>query len=256
VPRIHLHELAQPDAERLLAETRTAVVVAGSVEQHGPHLPLGTDWLAALGIGERVAGLLGCPLLSLSPVGVAPYHGSWRGSLSLRPETLVALFVDVADGLVAAGVERLLVVNWHEGNTATLRLAAQEAQLRHERLQVVIAEAHVVARDLSGGELPLTHAGALEAAAVLAVDERLVDVTRAVNATPDEVGDEGHELFRRRDVFPVLRDFRDVAPTGWYGQPGDATKERADELFARVAEHVAARARESWDGLDARRSGS
>ncbi len=251
--RVHLHELPQPEAERVLAETRTAVVVAGSVEQHGPHLPLGTDWLAALGIGERVAQLLGAPLALLSPVGVAPYHGSWPGSLSLRPETLVALFVDVSDGLAAAGVERLLVVNWHEGNTATLRLAAQEAQLRHESLQVVIAEAHVAARDLSGGELPLTHAGSLETAAVLAVDEGLVDVALAVNATPDDIGDEGHELFRRRDVFPVLRDFHDVAPTGWYGHPDEVTKERSDELMARVAEHVAARALDAWEALEARR---
>lgn len=250
--RLYLHELPQPEAERLLATTRTAVLVAGSVEQHGAHLPLGTDWLAALGIGERAADLLGAPLALLGPVGVAPYHGSWPGSLSLRPETLVALFVDVTAGLAAAGVTRLLVVNWHEGNTATLRLAAQEAQLRHEGLQVVIAEAHVAARDLSGGELPLTHAGALETAAVLAVDEGLVDVSQAANATPDDVGEEGHELFRRRDVFPILRDFRDVAPTGWYGHPGEATKERADELFARVAEHVVARAREAWDALEER----
>jgi len=251
--RVLLHELAQPDAERMLAETRTAVLVAGSVEQHGPHLPLGTDYLAALGIGERVAELLGAPLAVLSPVGVAPYHGAWRGSLSLRPETLISLFVDVAAGLAAAGAERLLAVNWHEGNTATLRLAAQEAQLRHERLQVAIAETHVAARDLSNGELPLTHAGALETAAVLAVDETLVDLSRATNATPDEVGDEGHELFRRRDVFPVLRDFRDVAPTGWYGSPADVTRERAEELMARVAEHVAARAVEAWETLERRR---
>jgi creatinine amidohydrolase len=254
VPRFLLHELAQPEAAQALAETRTAVVVAGSVEQHGPHLPLGTDYLAALGIGERVAGLLGAPLAVLSPVGVAPYHRFWPGSLSLRPETLVALFVDVAAGLVAAGVERLLAVNWHEGNTATLRLAAQEAQLRHEHLQVAIAEAHLVALDLSGGELPLTHAGSLETAAVLAVDESLVDLARATDATPDEIGAEGHELFRRRDVFPVLRDFRDVAPSGWYGDPEAVTRERAEELLVGVAERIAARARETWETLERRKS--
>jgi creatinine amidohydrolase len=250
---LHLHELAQPEAERLLAETRTAIVVAGSIEQHGPHLPLGTDWLAALGIAERVSVLLRAPLVTLTPVGVAPYHGSWRGSLTLRPETLVALFVDVADGLAAAGVERLLAVNWHEGNTATLRLAAQEAQLRHEHLQVAIAETHIAAHDLAAGALPLTHAGALETAAVLAVDERLVDVSAALGATPDEVGDEGHELFRRRDVFPVLRDFRDVAPTGWYGHPGEVAAERAEELMEQVAGHVAARSTEAWQTLEGRR---
>jgi creatinine amidohydrolase len=250
--RFHLHELAQPEAERLLAETRTAIVVAGSVEQHGPHLPLGTDWLAALGIAERVARLLGAPVVTLSPVGVAPYHGAWAGSLTLRPQTLIDLFVDVVDGLAAAGVERVLLVNWHEGNSATLRLAAHEAHLRHERLQVVIAETHLAARDLAAGELPLTHAGSLEAAAVLGYDESLVRLEHAAGATPDDVGEEGHELFRRHDVYPVLRDFRQVAPTGWYGRAEPVTKERAEELLDGVAGHVAARARETWETLERR----
>lgn len=244
----YLHELSQPEAAARLHEARTAILVVGSVEQHGAHLPLGTDYLAALTVAERVSALLEAPLLPLGPVGVAPYHAAWPGSLTLRPQTLIALLVDVCDGLAAAGVERLLLVNWHEGNTPTLRLAADEAQRRNERLRIVVAETHVAAHELSG--LELTHAGTLETTAVLAHDPALVRLDEARDATADEAGEAGHALFRRRDVFPVLRDFREVAPSGWYGHPEEASEEQARALFARVAEHVAARARELWDALE------
>ena len=247
---MHLHELTQPDAEALIREGRTAVLVAGSVEQHGPHLPLGTDWIAALGVAERVAPALRAPVVVLSPVGVAPYHRAWAGSLTLRPETLIALVVDVCTGLAGAGATRVLIVNWHEGNTPTLRLAADRAQTANPELRVLVAETHIIANALSDDALALTHAGALETAAVLARDPSLVDLERATNATADGHGDARHELFRQRDVFPVLKDFREIAPTGWYGHPEDVSQEQAEELFERVAAHVVKRATETWAELE------
>lgn len=246
--RLHLTELSQPEAHAQIERSRTAIVVVGSVEQHGAHLPLGTDYVAALTVAERVAPLLDAPILPLTPVGVAPYHAHWPGSLTLRPETLIALIVDACAGLAGAGATRVLIVNWHEGNTPTLRLAAHEAQVRSPGQRILVAETHVTAHQLSG--LELTHAGTLETAAVLAYRPDLVQLDAARDATDDEQGERGHELFRRRDVFPVMRDFREVAPSGWYGHPEHATVEQAEELFARVAEHVVARARELWDELE------
>lgn len=245
----YLHRLTQPDAARAIAESRTAIVVVGSVEQHGPHLPLGTDALAALGIAERVAERLGAPILPLSLVGIAPYHLGWPGSLTLRPQTLIALFVDAGTGLAAAGAERLLVVNWHEGNTPTLRLAAEELQ-RSTSVRVVIAETHVIANGLFPDEMEFTHAGAMETAAVLAHAPEAVRLDAVADATDRDAGERGHELFRRRDVFPVMRDFREVAETGWYGDPTTITTERAREIADRVADHVVARAREAWEELE------
>jgi creatinine amidohydrolase len=246
--RPQLAELSQPEAQAILARSRTAIVVVGSVEQHGPHLPLGTDYFAALTVAERVAPLLDAPVLPLGAVGVAPYHAPWPGSLTLRPETLIALLVDACGGLAAAGATRVLLVNWHEGNTPTLRLAAHEVQARNPGVRVVVAETHVAAHELSG--LELTHAGTLETTAVLAHRPELVRLDEARNPTDDARGEQGHALFRRRDVFPVMRDFREVAPNGWYGHPERATVEQAEEIFARVAAHVAARARELWDELE------
>jgi creatinine amidohydrolase len=201
-------------------------------------------------MAERVAPLLDAPILPLAAVGVAPYHAPWPASLTLRPETLIALLVDACAGLAAAGARRVLVVNWHEGNTPTLRLGAHEAQVRNDGLRVVVAETHIAAHELSG--LELTHAGTLETTAVLAYRPELVQLDAVRDATADEEGERGHALFRQRDVFPVMRDFREVAASGWYGHPEQATVEQAEEIFARVAQHVVARARELWDELEER----
>jgi creatinine amidohydrolase len=243
-----IERLAQPEAARLIAASGTAVVFAGSVEQHGGHLPLGTDAFAAQSIAERVAARLGTVAASLGPVGVAHYHLPWPGTLSLSPGTLKAVFTDVCGGLAGAGARRIVSVNWHEGNSATLRLAADEAQVRHG-VQVVMAETHVITHTLFPEEMEFTHAGSMETAAVLAFDPSLVHLDRATPASDRAAGEAAHALFRRPDVYPVMRDFHDVAATGWYGRPELATPARAEEIAEAVADHVVARAAEVWSAL-------
>jgi creatinine amidohydrolase len=244
-----IERLSQPAAAGLIAASGIAVVATGSVEQHGGHLPLGTDAFAAASIAERVAARLGTVVASLGPVGVAPYHLPWPGSLSLQPATLAAVMVDVCGGLCGAGAQRIVVVNWHEGNSPTLRLAADEAQRRHG-VQVVIAESHVIAHTLYPGEMEFTHAGSMETAAVLAYDASLVHLEKATGPSDREAGEAAHALFRRPDVYPVLRDFRQIAPTGWYGRPDRASAARAEQIAEAVADHVVTRAREIWASLE------
>ncbi len=243
-----IERLSQPAAARLIAASGVAVVATGSVEQHGGHLPLGTDAFAAASIAERVAARLGTVVAPLGPVGVAHYHLPWPGSLSLRPSTLAAVLVDVCGGLHGAGAQRIVVVNWHEGNSPTLRLAADEAQRRHG-VQVVIAESHVITHTLYPEEMEFTHAGSMETAAVLAYDPSLVRLDEATEPSERGAGEAAHGLFRRPDVYPVLRDFRQIAATGWYGRPERAAAGRAEEIAEAVADHVVERAREIWAAL-------
>jgi creatinine amidohydrolase len=231
-----LPALTQPQAARALARG-TAILVTGSVEQHGGHLPLGTDAYAALTVAERVAARIEAPLLPLSPVGVAPYHLAWPGSLTISPQTLVSLLLDVCDGLARAGVTRVLIVNWHEGNTPALRVGADEVQRRHP-LRVIVAETHVITSSLFPDEMEFTHAGSMETAAVLAARPDLVDLAAITPGDDVASGSDGHALFRRRDVFPVMRDFREVAANGWYGSPGRVDQARAEEIFTAVADYV------------------
>jgi creatinine amidohydrolase len=247
-PERHLERLAQPEAARLISASGVAVVATGSVEQHGGHLPLGTDAFAALSIAERVADRLDTAVIQLGPVGVAHYHLTWPGTLSLSPSTLAAVLVDICGGLRGAGAHRILVVNWHEGNSPTLRLGADEAQRRHG-VQVVIAESHVITHTLYPEEMEFTHAGSMETAAVLAYDPSLVHLDQATPPSERAAGEAAHGLFRRPDVYPVLRDFHQIAATGWYGRPELAEAGRAEEIAEAVADHAVRRARQIWAAL-------
>jgi creatinine amidohydrolase len=249
-PEHLIENLTQPVAAQRIAESGLAVVVAGSIEQHGSHLPLGTDAFAALSIAERVADRLGSVVVSLGWVGIAHYHGSWPGSLTLQPETLINVFVDIVGGLRAAGAERILIVNWHEGNTATLRLAADRAQQAHG-VMCLIAETHIITNSMAPDEMEFTHAGAMETSAVLAYDQSLVRMDLLAAPSDRATGDDAHAWFRRRDVFPILKDFHSIAPTGWYGNPERATPERSEEIAEKVADHVVDKAQELWAALAA-----
>ena len=97
-PDLLIERRSQPAAAALIAASGAAVVATGSVEQHGGHLPLGTDAFAAASIAERVAARLGTVVASLGPAGVAPYHRPWPVTLSLRPATLAAVMRARASG--------------------------------------------------------------------------------------------------------------------------------------------------------------
>jgi creatinine amidohydrolase len=116
-------------------------------------------------------------------------------------------------------------------------------------VQVVIAESHVITHTLYPDEMEFTHAGSMETAAVLAYDASLVHLADATEPSERAAGEAAHGLFRRRDVYPVLRDFHQIAATGWYGRPERATAARAEEIAEAVADHVVARAREIWAAL-------
>lgn len=250
--RLLLANMTQPQAQEALGRG-TAVLVTGSIEQHGAHLPLGTDAFAALAIALRVGARLDAPVLPLTAVGVAPYHLPWPGSLTITPGTLTSLMLDVCAGLSAAGVERVVVVNWHEGNTPAIRVAADRVQSDHP-VRVIVAEAHVVTNGLFPDEMEFTHAGSMETAAVLAHEPSLVRLSELAGGDPVDQGADGHALFRRRDVYPVMRDFREVASSGWYGTPTSVTEERAREIIDSVAEHIAGSVEEVWKALGERRS--
>lgn len=242
-----LANMTQPQAQEALGRG-TAVIVTGSVEQHGAHLPLGTDAFAALTIALRVGHRLEAPVLPLSPVGVAPYHMPWAGSLTISPETLGLLMLDVCQGLSAAGVERVIVVNWHEGNTPGIRIAADHVQAKLP-VRVIVAEAHIITNGLFPDEMEFTHAGAMETAAILAYDPSLVRMDERIEGDLVDTGSEGHALFRRRDVFPVMKDFREVAAAGWYGTPDTVTEERSREIIDAVADHIVGAVEDVWKSL-------
>ena len=89
----------------------------------------------------------------------------------------------------------------------------------------------------------------METAAILAHDPDLVRLDQRVEGDPVDRASEGHALFRRRDVFPILSDFREVAASGWYGTPDSISEERAREIIDAAAEYIVRSVEEVWQTL-------
>jgi creatinine amidohydrolase len=206
----------------------------GSVEQHGPHLPCGTDYLASLVIGRKVAELVDGLLVPFCPVGVTPFHMSFVGTLTLQPQTFIAVVEDICASLAKHGARKVVFLNWHEGNTASINLAGVSVQQRYG-LRVIVVQACYIALELFGKECGLTHGGELEVLPVLAYDPALVHLDRATNPSSPDQARKIDALRRGRTGYPFLKDIREIAPTGWYGEPHKATQDKAELFLQKVA---------------------
>jgi len=100
----------------MAAKPEMAVFGIGAIEQHGHHLPIGTDWIAVAEISRRVAAELDALLVPAIPVSMSECHGSMEGTVWLKPATLASVLRDVARSLREQGIRRLLVLNGHGGN--------------------------------------------------------------------------------------------------------------------------------------------
>lgn len=243
-----LYNLTSAEVAACLARVPIAVLPFGSVEQHGPHLPNGTDTIAAEMVAEQVASELDALLVPFGPYGVTPIHAGHPGTVSLRRSTFEALLSDVCEEMVTMGAERFVFVNWHEGNIAAMDAVATDIQKLHDEVRVVTAHACYVAQRLyadQGGEL--THGGGLEALAVLAYDPDLVHIERAGESTRPATAAAMDAMRRSREVYGYITDVTEIDPDGWYGDPGWATAELAADFAPAVAAEIVSRVKTIFD---------
>lgn len=222
-----LADLASPQ----LAEPRRIVAVPlGSCEQHGAHLPLGTDTIVATVLADRLAarrpGVVVAPPIGISASGE---HAGFPGTLSIGTDTTSAVIVELARS--ASWAAGIVIVNGHGGNAEAVAQAV--GTIRQEGRNVLAWWPHV-----PGGD---AHAGRTETSLLLAIEPALVDVRRA---TPGV-------LRPLPEIAPVLRRLgvRVVSPTGVLGDPRDATLEEGRDLLDTLTGDLVAAvddARNSW----------
>ncbi|MGH8871359.1 MAG: creatininase family protein [Acidimicrobiia bacterium] len=233
-----IYDLPAPDVVEAIARSPVAVLPFGSVEQHGPHLPCGTDTMAAELVASALADRLEALLVPAGQYGVTPIHAGHPGTISLQREVFEAYVANLCRELAAMGIVTIVFVNWHEGNIASLDAVATDLQSRIG-VRVVSAQACYVAQRLyadRGGEL--THGGGIETLAVLAHDPSLAHVDRVTEPSrPD--GAEALDVMRRsREVYGYITDVTEIADDGWYGNPAWATETEAGEFADTVAAEI------------------
>lgn len=221
-----------PDVEARLARSSGIIVPIGSTEQHGPNGLLGTDAICpevvALAAGERIDALV-APTLA---IGMAHHHLAFPGTLSLRPDTLMAVVRDVVQSLALHGFRDIYFLNGHGGNVATV--------------QAAFARIHAE-RSFSGGDAPplrLMLANWYMGRRVQAISRELFGDREGSHATPSEISLTWHAYPERAQPmtltpqvaqqggFGDAQDFRRRFPDGRIGSdPSLASVEAGGRLF-------------------------
>jgi creatinine amidohydrolase len=176
-----LEALTAPALRRLIDRGVTTVIVPfGSIEQHGGHLPLGTDALLADLIGREVAHRLGAVLAPTVRVGYAEQHAHVVGTLTLGAGTLTETAVEIGEALGKHGFRVIALVSTHGGNATPLVTAV-------ERLNQILHGAAACAPAGDVGPHPGSHSGEWLTSVMLALRPELVTVQAADRNLADEL---------------------------------------------------------------------
>ncbi|MEQ1840387.1 MAG: creatininase family protein, partial [Verrucomicrobiales bacterium] len=130
---IKIEHLPWPEIAKLRdSDSGLMVLPVGATEQHGPHLPVNTDTVIAERLCEYASAKTGIPLLPALSITVSSGHTpKWPGTFSLSHTTFIESVCEIARWAALTGWKRLLIVNSHFGNDASLRVAVERIRLEH-----------------------------------------------------------------------------------------------------------------------------
>lgn len=223
-----LADLPDPDLRRICARGRAAVIPVGSLEQHGPHLPVSTDSDIVTEVARRLCEGGGFLQLPTVQYGISREHAPLF-QLSVGGRVLLDTLSDLIGSLAQNGIRTAFVVNGHHGNQKALsRLAGRIKRRLGGRMQARIFHYW---RFMS---VPLDHAGSVETSLMLAASER-VDMSRAV-AGLDPAALSAAELQRVSRL--ASRSFPSATGNGIWGDPTGATRERGQELLDEIVANL------------------
>jgi len=170
-------------AQRRDAGGGVAILPVGSVEQHGKHLPLGTDTMVAMTVAEDAAEQSGVLVAPPLWYGWSPHHMVLPGTMTIRPEILIEMLYDMISSLKDHGVKAFIVINGHRiVNIPWMQLAAERAK-RQLGVKVVLFDPAYMSKELvaSLGFGPVGHSEEIETSHILYRHPELVHMEKATD---------------------------------------------------------------------------
>jgi creatinine amidohydrolase len=234
-------DLKSPEFARLDLTRSIAVLPVAAIEQHGPHLPLNVD--ATLVDGVIAAALPHLPptlpvlFLPTQSVGLSPEHARFAGTLTLKADTVIRLWTELAESVARSGIKKLVLFNSHGGQVGLLDVVARDLRARLDmlvyNLPLIDEQGDSVAEQFSAQEHRFgIHAGEIETSMMLALKPEQVDMARAQDF---------HSTSQHRaQTFSILGDGRsaklgwqmqDYNPQGAVGNAAAATAEKGRALL-------------------------
>ncbi|MGD8524477.1 MAG: creatininase family protein, partial [Desulfobacterales bacterium] len=235
-------ELSWPEAQQRFQQVDIALLPVGSIEQHGPHLPLDTDAFDANYLALRVADACSDPKPLVLPsisYGVSYHHDDFKGTVSISNDALARLVYDIGISVSRNGIRKLVIINGHGGNSPVLNYAAQMIN-RDAHIFVCVDTGETSDVDVySLVETPNdVHAGEIETSAALAVRPHLVKMDLARREVP-EFSSRYLDFTSKRGVLWYAYT-RKISQSGVMGDPTRASAEKGKKIWEMMITHLVA----------------
>jgi len=186
-------DLKTTDFSTLDLTRSIAILPVAATEQHGPHLPLNVDATLVDGVIAAALPHLGTDLTALflptQVIGFSPEHSAFAGTLTLKAETVIRLWTEIAECVAASGVSKLVIFNSHGGQVGLLDVVARDLRARLGMLVYSVSWFNLPLLDADGGSVNDMfsahehrfgiHAGDMETSMMLALRPEQVDMASA-----------------------------------------------------------------------------
>ncbi|MGI9628908.1 MAG: creatininase family protein [Longimicrobiales bacterium] len=251
----YLPHMTVPEVRDLLTRTDMVIIPVGALEQHGLHLPIGTDYLNGVERAKLIAQRVDVLVAPILMPGQSPYHMGFEGTITLSSETLQAVYVEAVQSLIRHGFKRFLLLNAHGGNRATTTFIVDRINQETAGIAVDlgVASAPFMAPGTPGPDGFDRHGGTGETSNSLYLTPELVDLEAAEAATltmpphleamiPDvEAGDPTAQLVFLAESLKASETGKgtssaEMSSTGVWGEldPALGTAERGREAANRL----------------------
>lgn len=225
--------MTRPEAKQKLKDYKLGILPIGSTEQHGPHLPMGTDTFLAEHMAVKLAERLQAVVFPAIPVG---YSWVWRnipGNMMISVDTLKSMLKDIIKNFDRNNLERLVIINGHGANDSSIKYAIRELADTVET-ELIYFTYPGLKRASKYSESPkwhnMVHACEMETSWLLAVRPDLCDMDKAVKEYPDD--ELAYHYHYSNLPMGALSD------SGVYGNATKATKEKGEVMLKEIIDFM------------------
>jgi len=233
--------LRWPEFNKLDKENMVVIVPIGSIEQHGPHLPISTDTKLVTEVVTRTAKQLGGKILVTPTVwtGFSPHHMDFPGAISLSSKVLLDLLLDICNSIYHHGFKRILLINGHGGNSSFLRITSARMGNKPDCIVAALNYWDLVKDYLysvikDGQEFIPGHAGEFETSLQLVLSKDLVEssLISKVEATTKMLSSRsGSNLY-------VYRPTKSLSSNGQLGSSENSSVEQGEIILKKIIQEL------------------